>query len=82
MNYMPNIGARVLMTGRLHPERTVTGTVTKQYPSYGHSWKDPETNERVYQEDGVCIKVDSIPSWWSYPGTDLIAPDITDIELL
>ncbi len=76
---MPAIGARVRFTRADKPERTVTGTVTKQY--HGYEARD-ENGNRYIQNDAVCIRVDALPEWWPYCDCQDFAPDIDEIEPL
>jgi hypothetical protein len=62
--------------------REATGTVVKHYPGYGEVHEDEETGERWVTPDHLSIKVDAIPPWWPYPGTDRFAPGCEDCTLL
>lgn len=82
MKALPAIGTRVIYRRRAseHIEaRTCTGVVEKIYR--GGEWhKDPETGERYQMPDHAAVKVDAIPAWWPYPGTDRFAPSVDELQ--
>ena len=78
MKTMPEIGTRVRYIREDKPERTITGTVTEQWPSYSFH----VAGEKVTTHDAASVKVDSIPSWWAYQDTDIFAPSIDELEEL
>ena len=84
MKTLPAIGARVLYTPERgsHRKEKVTGTVLRLYPGYGEKNVDPETGEEWITPDHVCMKVDKLPTWWAYEGTDLFAPAISTLSPL
>ena len=76
MRTLPEIGARVRYSSK-HGDREVTGVITAHYPGFSGRYAD--TGERY--TDAVCIRIDSVPEWWSYNG-DLFAPDISEVEVI
>lgn len=93
MKKAPKVGERV----RFHdPERgePVTGEVLRIYPKRTYleadddpAWDDPdflptETGYRPEQEWQVSMRVDAIPAWWPYAGTDRFAPDVRHLHPL
>lgn len=78
MKTMPEIGTRVRFTRADKPERTITGTVTEQWPSYSFH----VDGKKVTADDAASVTVDSIPDWWAYPNSDTFAPSIDELEEL
>lgn len=73
--------------------RTLTGTVRRIYPGTrceGDETDDPDLDAPIIDvrvgESGweerwsAAVEVDEIPEWWSYPGTNLFAPSIAELE--
>lgn len=78
---MPEIGTRVKYhrPATQHIEaRECTGTVMAHYRG-GDKCEDKETGETWITSDHVGIKVDSIPEWWPYNGSDRFAPSIEEL---
>ena len=79
MNKCPKIGTRV-KTKPTHRYGELTGTVMAIYPNY--EWDEdrevegPALPEREWQ---VGIKVDVLPTNWSYTGTDRFAPEVCEL---
>jgi len=81
MKTMPKIGTKVLYRSIVCGKaRECSGVVVAHYPGYGEECRDEETGETWISPDHVGVKVDSIPDWWAYPGTDRFAPDIAELR--
>lgn len=81
MKAMPKIGTKVFYRSIVGKNvRECSGVVVAQYPGYGEKNFDEETGETWISPDHAGIKIDSIPEWWPYPGTDRFAPDITELR--
>jgi hypothetical protein len=72
---LPAIGRRVAY---IEPGRELTGTVVAHYPAY--TFRDADTGERIDYPAHVAVKVDTLPDWWPYTGTDVFTPSIDDIR--
>jgi hypothetical protein len=90
MQKCPKIGDRV-RTGADYWTGPFTGTVTAIYPKHSYlvedddpRWDDPDfvpprgplLPESRWQ---VGVQVDAIPAHWPYPGSDKIAPDVSEL---
>jgi hypothetical protein len=82
MKKAPRIGQRVRYCSHELVEyegapRIVTGTVMAIYESWDEALRlEPET------EWSAAVKVDEIPTWWAYPGTDRFAPQVSELKPL
>ena len=83
MTQAPAIGTRVTVrANRIHG--VLHGIVTKIYPTYRYDEDlDRPTNALLPESEWhVCVKVDRVPKRWPYTGTDLIAPNVSDLKEL
>lgn len=80
MNTLPAIGSRVRYVDPDGARTPVIGIVVKQYPSDGLLNTNEETGEKWVSSHAVAVKVDELPAWWPYPGTDRFAPSIDTLE--
>jgi hypothetical protein len=84
MKTLPPIGAKVVyMPPATHSfwEGPMTGTVVAHYPSDGELHRNEETGECWVSPDYIGMRVDKLPPFWPYNGTDRFAPEVADIEL-
>lgn len=82
MKTLPKLGAKVKYRrlnswGEL---REVTGRVVARFP--GERYWDEEAQQYRRTPDHVSVKVDAVPCWWPYPGTDLFAPSVEELTLV
>ena len=81
MTRCPKIGTRVQVEPGLTHSGFI-GTATKLYPQYRYDdIGDRPTDELLPESEWhVCVKVDRVPDRWPYPGTDLIAPPVSELR--
>ena len=88
MKRLPKIGERVRYRSSYQrpweeAPRELLGTVRKLYPGYeGDSLRPMAIGSPGWAEHwSASVEVDApLPAWWSYQGTNLFAPSISELE--